>query len=85
MLSADNSSRVQTYVRHLQRHADAIKICEECLPLADDPHVRSRVYLYRGVAEAALCRTSRYSVSLSGRIVPSSSVHFDIIGLNLFY
>ncbi|XP_063695086.1 tetratricopeptide repeat protein 7B-like [Bolinopsis microptera] len=49
----------QTYVRHLQRHADAIKICDECMPLAEAPHERSRVYLYRGVAEAALCRSSR--------------------------
>ena len=50
---------VQTYVRHLARYNDAITVCEACLALTDDPHSKSRVYLFRGVAEAALCRSTR--------------------------
>ena len=50
---------MQTYIRELSRYGDAIRVCEEALLLDPPPALRSRVYLSKGVAEAALCRSSR--------------------------
>lgn len=47
----------KTYINQLQRYEKAISICTSCLAM-ESKHLRSRLYLYKGIAEAALTRST---------------------------